>query len=160
MEAAKKCPSCGHEDQQPFAQCPKCGLIIKRYMDKLAERVRMEQAREDQARRKAGAEATAKAVAETQVSKIAITEDSIDATNKYPALQFILGLIKVAAALPFVLVVISMLFSSSARSMAGAGATIGTLIWGVILWAAAEASEVFIDIEKNQRKIIRVMLNK
>jgi len=149
MYSTKKCPSCNHAAETEFEACPKCGLIIKRYVEKITEKAKLDHTQKEDTQRKVQHE--------TKWTNVNDVED------KYPALGIILILAKVTAILPILFSLVVLFFPSSTGVPFLQATAIKCLliiisvIWGVMVWAGAESVEIFIDMERNQRKILKAL---
>lgn len=81
-------------------------------------------------------------------------EEAIAVPDKYPALQFLIYVVKFIAILPLIVAIIGFFAATGAPLAGKIGAVSIAIIWSILIWACAEASQVFIDIEKNLRKLI------
>lgn len=187
MHETKNCPSCNHVSEIAFDACPHCGLIIKRYVEKTAERekrdTRLEEVRQrkelEEKRRKIAderyqqKEEASFIASQTKYNGFEPTKSAPPAEyieDKYPGMAIIVLLTKGVACIPALCSVIIILIAlfKTPYGFTFLEATISkfigimflsvvSLCWGVILWSAAESIQIFIDMEKNQRKILKAL---
>ncbi|QOX78765.1 hypothetical protein FY034_07415 [Trichlorobacter lovleyi] len=86
-------------------------------------------------------------------------EPNIEVSTKYPAMSTISIVIKVVAALVLIIGVLTLLIPSGGLAQKAAAVGI-TAILAVILWSYSEAIDIAVDIESNQRKLIKILMEK
>lgn len=79
----------------------------------------------------------------------------IEVDTKYPAMSFISAAIKVFAGLLFVIGLFVVFFSGKGMIQNGAGFVLFTAVL-TVLWSYSEAIDIAVDIEANQRKMIKI----
>jgi len=146
MPDTSKCPACNFSAFQPFEICPKCGVIVQKFMQKQAERNQVNQTRQQ-------ATVTAAAL------HLLPGDPEIEVTSKYGAMTIISVAIKVLSAL-LVLAGILGAFQGGVPLTFRVGTLSGGIIAAVLMWAYSEAIDIGIDIEENQRKLIKILLSK
>lgn len=157
-----KCPACDFTQETSFETCPKCGVIVHKYLEKSGERAEVEERRKERQkeeqlkqqeieRKQLNQQIKAQSEGLKQQSPAEIT-----VPVKYSALNFILWIVKIIAILP-PLIGFFMMFGDLGPVEARVGGFALSCVWGVLLFASTESVQVFLDIEENQRKMLQVM---
>lgn len=125
------CPSCNKKISTSVKACPHC---------------------------RPNGQAATQAPVPSSVASLPPGEPVVEVASKYNAMGFISICIKATAAL-MVLSGVLMLFGDIPAA-AKAGGLAGSIIFGVMIYAYSEAIDIAVDIEANQRKIIKILSEK
>lgn len=143
MPNTLKCPACNFRTERPFEVCPKCGVVVQKFLQKQAEREQVKQSQRQAA----------------TAMRTFPGDSEIEVASKYGAMTIISIAIK-ALAVIIVLVGVLGLFQGGAPVAIKAGALSGCIIAAVLMWAYSEAIYIGIDTKENQRKLIKLLLSK
>jgi len=138
-----KCPACNFGAGQPFEVCPKCGVVVKKFVQKQAELSQVRQAQQQ-----------TKAVLNSFAGEI-----DIEVTDKYTALTIVSLALKILAVLSAGIGALG-IFQSNVPMGVKIGALAFSVLIAILVWAYSEILEIGVDIESNQRKLIKILMSK
>lgn len=129
------CPECSRKISTKLKSCPYCRPIITPSIPEIEPEI------------------------PSKLPSLIPGEPTIEVTTKYPAMGIISVAIKVVAALILGVGALALLIPGGGLAQK-VGALGITVVIAIILWSYSEAIDIAVDIESNQRKLIKILMEK